>query len=158
MNYDQKTKQTARQLYIDGLTLNDIAKSLSINPKTVSAWKQDDKKHNMDWDKLRTVHNQSNIEHLSMILLDELTGVVGDTFAKLKNSDANPFEKIDSLAKLLDSFNKGVTGCQKLMPEVNENRAVLFVLSKFNEHIANKYPHFLQEFANISESFIEELE
>lgn len=158
MSYDQKTKQTARQLYIDGLTLNDIAKSLSVNPKTVSAWKQDDKKYNVDWDKLRAVHNQSNIEHLSMILLDELTGVVGDTFAELKNSDANPFEKIDSIAKLLDSFNKGVTGCQKLMPEVNENRAILFVLDKLNEHIANKYPHFSQEFANISESFIEELE
>lgn len=156
--HDTKTKTEARQLYIDGLNLGEIAKSLSINAKTVSAWKADDKKMNVDWDRLRALHSQSHIEHLSLIMLDKLTALVGDTFTNLEEADISPLEKIDGLAKLLDSFNKGVTGCQKLTPELNENRAILYTIEKLNEHTAHKYPHFCQEFANICESFVEELE
>lgn len=158
MSYDAKIRKQARQLYIDGSNLESIANSLSINIKTISSWKQEDTKNNMDWNKLRTLHNQSNIEHLSLIMLDEMTDLVGKTFAALKGADVAPTEKIDGLAKLMDSFNKGVAGCQKLMPQMNENRAILYVIEKLNEHIARQYPHFCQEFANICESFIETIE
>lgn len=148
----------ARKLYADGLNLNEIAKSLGVNPKTVSAWKKDDKKHGVDWDKTRLAKSRGLIESLSASLMIELVELVSEQVSAIKSFDANPIEKIDAIAKLMDSYNKGVGSCQKLMPEVHQNQAVLWTIEQLMEHVSQKHPTFLKDFANIADSFVDELE
>ena len=142
MKHTPELKMAAKQLYIDGFKLQDIATELKINVKTVSTWK---KESGDAWEKARAVAGTNAIEHLSRAFIGKL---VLEFSNALDAMDSATFDgdKVRTLCDMSDKFAKAVTANQRLMPEVDKEQIVLKTVQGLGEVIQKHAPEILEKF------------
>lgn len=133
MKHDNTTKATARQLFVEGLTLEQVAKEVKASVSTVHAWKTADKQNGVNWDKLKAVAGNYKLETLAQSLLAQTLATFNKLNDELETADLELTEKMDMLCRAIDGFNKAVNSANKLTPEVNK----LSIISEFIEKLAD---------------------
>lgn len=144
-------RRQARQLYVDGLTLNQIAEELNINNKTVSAWKKD----MGDWDKLRAVHSQGTTEQLAHNFLAKIMYHFDKAMQDVESGEIDSVEKARVLCDLADSFARSVNANKKLMPDVDKLQVSLEVIDGLSATISKHAPEIVEKYIECVQIYVE---
>lgn len=136
-------KIQARQLYIEGLNLSEIATELGINAKTASAWKKD----MGDWDKMRAVYAGATTENMAHSFLAKIIYEFDEAIKQAyADPDFSPIERAKLLCDLSDSFARAVNANKKLMPNVDKFQIMLDTVAGIGETIKTHAPEILDKY------------
>lgn len=141
----------AKQLYIDGCTLSDIAQAVGVNIKTVSTWKKQDG----DWEKLRAVHAKGTIENLSHTFIAKVIFEFDRALLEMEDMQLSAVEKVGHLTSLADSFARAVNANKKLMPEVDKMQVTLEVIEDLGKNIQTHAPDILDKYLECVQIYLQ---
>ena len=156
MAHPKEARDKLRQAYIfDQQGLEFAALQADVPFATARRWKAYAKKAGDDWDKVRSAHvlAGNSLEDTGRAILTGFLIFYQKTIEELQSGDLSPIDKVDSLARLADAFNKTTAASRKILPETSQLATALLVLQKMGEFIQVQHPKHLSAFAEILEPF-----
>ena len=156
MAHAAETTQSARQLYVyERLSLSGIADRLKISEATIRAWKRKAANRGDDWDKARAAARMAagGLGDLTAQVLEEFATLFQSTITDLKQSNADPIERVEAISRLSDAYAKTVKAAGASDAKFSKLAVALEVLQLLGQHIQARHPEAAPTFLELIEPF-----
>ena len=157
MAHKPEVKNAARSAYVyDALTLEQIAERHGISVHTVGRWKREARDTGDDWDRARGAARLSGqgSEAVTAAVLEDFVLLFQSTIADLKaDKEIKPIARAEAISRLTDAYNKTMSAAAKSSPKLNKLAVAMEILQYLTSFIREDYPHLVESFAEMLESF-----
>jgi uncharacterized protein (UPF0305 family) len=124
-------KETARKLYIAGITIAEISQMLKVGGRTIQSYRIEDCNGANDWDSLKAARLMGKDPEERAKLLDNFVEMMRRSVAEINADETmRPKDKADALASLGDAYSKMLKVARSEDPEaykINIIRKTLFI-------------------------------
>ncbi len=157
MAHKPEIRNASRGAYVyEALTLEQIAERYGISVHTVGRWKRDAKNTGDDWDRARGAARLSGkgSEAVTEAVLEDFVLLFQSTIADLRDDrDVKPIARAEAISRLTDAYNKTMSAAAKSSPKLNKLAVAMETLQHFASFIRSDYPHLVESFADMLETF-----
>jgi hypothetical protein len=137
-------------------TIEQVARLIGVDVRTIARWKGNAKKDGDDWDLARTAYSVSaqGTAAVSAAIMEDFMLMFKSTLAEIKaDADIKPIDKAEMLSRMSDAYNKTMSAAAKSSPALNKMAVALEVLHDMAEFVKTDAPQHAQVLLEIIEPF-----
>ncbi|MDR0249927.1 MAG: DUF1804 family protein [Burkholderiales bacterium] len=150
-------RSAARGAYVyQRKSVDQIARLVGVDSRTVARWKNNAKKSGDDWDLSRNAYSVSSqgVAAVTAEVLESFMLQFKVTMEELtKDTTIKSLDRAEALSRLTDAYNKAMSAAAKSSPALNKIAVALEVIHDLLEFVKTEMPSHLQVQLEIIEPF-----